>query len=560
MEYIILGIALWLMFNIYLFRMMSEEKKRQIRFEKSLHSEYGKPTSKTYLEGRLDTLKKHFNRRGAEYVVDDITWSDLDMDRVFGQMDFTFSSAGEESLYTMLRTPVFDEKILQRREELIAYFMEHEQERVNLSLYFAKIGRTGRYSIYDYIDYLDNLKAGNNRKHIAMLWFMFASIMLAFLSPGIGIFLFVILMIVNMVAYFREKAVIDPYITTFEYFIRILNIAKEFKNLDIPVIRKESEIIQKNIKTYDKFMRFSFLITHKSDMSGNPLDVIIDYLHMTFHLNLMKFNSMLEDIRNHNQEILEIIDILGMIESMISIGAYRKTLDFYSCPEYMAKDDSDCKLSADDLYHPLISDPVANSFTIQKGMLLTGSNASGKSTFLKTVAINQILAQTFHMTLSHAYKTEFYRVYSSMSLRDDLMNQDSYFIVEIKAMKRILDEIAKGYPVMSFVDEVLRGTNTVERIASSTYILKALNQAGALSFAATHDIELSHLLEDEYENYHFEEKIVDDDVKFNYCLLEGPTKTRNAIALLSLLGYDEAIIKQAEGLAANFMKTGEWKK
>ena len=144
-------------------------------------------------------------------------------------------------------------------------------------------------------------------------------------------------------------------------------------------------------------------------------------------------------------------------------------------------------------------------------------------------------------------------------MRDDLAGGDSYYIVEIKSLKRILNQIGEnGNPVLCFVDEVLRGTNTVERIAASTQILKSLARSSVLCFAATHDIELTHLLERYYNNYHFEEEIIDNDVVFHYRLLKGRAATRNAIKLLGVMGYDDTIIREAEEMAENFLEKGSW--
>ena len=132
--------------------------------------------------------------------------------------------------------------------------------------------------------------------------------------------------------------------------------------------------------------------------------------------------------------------------------------------------------------------------------------------------------------------------------------------MEIRAIKRILDIAAEGeHKVLCFVDEVLRGTNTVERIAASTEILKSLSGENVICFAATHDVELTQLLENQYDNYHFEEEIVDNDVCFNYRLLTGKATTRNAIKLLAVMGYEADIIEQANQRAEGFMQTGQWK-
>ena len=146
-----------------------------------------------------------------------------------------------------------------------------------------------------------------------------------------------------------------------------------------------------------------------------------------------------------------------------------------------------------------------------------------------------------------------------IKLKDDIFMGESYYIVEIKSIKRIIDaSVAGGNQVLCFVDEVLRGTNTVERIAASTQILKSLAENGVQCFAATHDIELTSLLKDIYEIYHFEGDVTDNDVKFDYKLKEGPATTRNAIMLLKVLGYDENIVENAQKMADGFLKTGSW--
>jgi len=86
-----------------------------------------------------------------------------------------------------------------------------------------------------------------------------------------------------------------------------------------------------------------------------------------------------------------------------------------------------------------------------------------------------------------------------------------------------------------------------------------LNRENSICLAATHDIELTYLLDAEYENYHFEEKFIDDDIYFPYKILKGPATTRNAIKLLKVMGYDEGLVRDADGLAGKFMESGKWK-
>lgn len=277
---------------------------------------------------------------------------------------------------------------------------------------------------------------------------------------------------------------------------------------------------------------------------------------MLSHLDLITFNNIVKKLNNKDKQIFQLMDRLGFLEAAICVASFRRQLPYWSKPKFEG-----IAYEAKELYHPLINEPVANSIQSSRHVLLTGSNASGKSTFLKTVAINALLSQAIYTSLSKEYYAPMYRIYSSMSLRDDLGNNDSYYIVEIKALKRILDAIDTKdiKPVLCFVDEVLRGTNTVERIAASSEILQSLNGKNVLCFAATHDIELTSILKHCYDNYHFQEEVTEDDVQFNFRLHSGPAVTRNAIKLLNIIGYDKKIIAKAEERARDFLEKGVWK-
>ena len=195
----------------------------------------------------------------------------------------------------------------------------------------------------------------------------------------------------------------------------------------------------------------------------------------------------------------------------------------------------------------------------EENVLLTGSNASGKSTFLRTVAVNAILAETIYTVAAKSYDMPVCEIYSSMSLKDNLSENDSYYMAEIKSLKRIMDKAGSGRTIICFIDEVLRGTNTIERIAASSQILKELTAENVICFAATHDIELTHILDQSYSNYHFEEEVCGEDVNFNYHLKKGRSVTRNAIRLLKVMEYPDRIVKGAEQQVEEFTNTGKWK-
>ncbi len=557
MEYVIFGAALFLLLLVFIAKGYYDFKKEEKAFIRKLYEGYGKLSEREYSSEVLSRIARYYEKHKDGFVIDDITWNDLNMDEIFINMNFTNSAAGEEYLYYMLRKPCMSEDVLQHREELIQYFTESEDERVALQFIFSKLGRMGKFSIHDYLDYLDALGTRSNSKHYLSILILLFSIGFMFVEFTFGILLLLGVIIYNNIVYFKEKNDIDPYITSFSYIFRLLDTIEKIKAYPNGPIQTELNELTKYSHSMNHFKRGSFLLMSSGRMSGsgNPLDLLLDFIRMGFHLDLIKFNQMLAEVRKHVTEIDGMITILGQLEAVIAIGAYRKSLQYYCKPEFIDQ----LQVTIQDMYHPLIHNPVTNSIQTNKSVLITGSNASGKSTYLKTVAINCILAQTIHTCLAVSFQCARFRVCSSMTLRDDVQGGSSYFMVEIKALKRILDLIKEeGTPVLCFVDEVLRGTNTIERIAASTQILKSLTGQNCLCFAATHDIELTHLLEKEYVNYHFSEEIEDNDINFSYKILNGRATTRNAIKLLGIMGYDSDIIHAAEETASAFLASGSW--
>lgn len=560
MELVLFFLFAAIFLAVIFIRESSADRKKEKKFIQSLYNDYGKIPVREYSAQRYEAITSFYKKHVKDGQIDDVTWNDLNYDEIFMMMNDTYSSAGEEYLYYTLRTPVYDKQELEHFGEICEYFRTNPDDRVKFQVKLAKLGRTGKFSLYDYLGHLDVLGNRNNYKHYAMIGLLLMAISLCFIIPTYGVIAVLAILICNMLTYFKEKNEIDSYITSFAYVMRLLQAAEEIGKFKIEVCKDELEEINRRRQQLNLFRTGSFWILSSGRMSGsgNPLDLIFDYLRMTLHLDLIKFNNMLAQVRLHSEDIDVMVQKIGYLETAIAVGSFRTRQEGEWCQPEFVEEKSVCM---DNVYHPMIIEPVKNSISTKRGVLLTGSNASGKSTFLKTVAISAIMAQTIYTCPADSYRAPFFRICSSMSLRDDLAGGESYYIVEIKSIKHIIDIAANSnIPVFCFVDEVLRGTNTVERIAASTQILESLAGEKTLCFAATHDIELTGLLEDKYNNYHFEESIENGDISFNYKLLEGKATTRNAIKLLEMMGYDKAIIEKAEKQAAVFMNTGVWEK
>ena len=137
------------------------------------------------------------------------------------------------------------------------------------------------------------------------------------------------------------------------------------------------------------------------------------------------------------------------------------------------------------------------------------------------------------------------QVLTSMAVKDDLMEGESYFIREIRYLKRILDSLSDERMTFCAVDEILRGTNTGERIRASRAILEYIADKNCIALVASHDKELTELLKDSYINCHFSEEMGENDISFSYKLMKGPATSQNAIALLRLAGFPAEIMEAA---------------
>ncbi len=563
MESIVFVGALALLIFLLVGREYVNGRKARARLLERLYAGYGQPPDREYQADEMAHIAMYYRKHPCDGQIDDITWNDLHLDGLYRQINVSCSASGDEYLYYRLRTPIYDREEAQEQETLIRYFAEHEEERRHLQSALTDLGRMGKHSLYEYLDYLDGLgERGNGRYYVSNL-LLLACVGVMFLSVPLGLVLLLGMLCHNIVGYYKEYAEIEPYIASFRYIDRLLAGAAKIGGIPAEGIARERERLLMYHRSMRAFRRNTWLVVYTDKGNGNPLGILLDYLRMLFYLDLMQFNRALRAVRGHREQIDGMITEIGRIELAIGIGSYRQSLRAgYCVPVIHYEKDAANRLDIDGLYHPLLEHPVKNSVLARRGVLVTGSNASGKSTFLRAAAVCAVLAQTVQTCPANRYEAPALHIYSSMSLQDNLLGGQSYYMVEIKSVRRILDHVKEAAGrrehVLCFVDEVLRGTNTVERIAASVQILRALCTDNTLCFAATHDVELTKLLAAWYDNYHFEERIEQKDIFFPYRLMPGPAVSRNAIALLRLLEYDDGITERAERMAQRFLADGRW--
>ncbi len=197
------------------------------------------------------------------------------------------------------------------------------------------------------------------------------------------------------------------------------------------------------------------------------------------------------------------------------------------------------------LTHPLIPRDrvVANDFAFAAGQslgLVTGSNMSGKSTFLRAIGINQTLANMGAPCFAGNFETSVFEIASCIQVSDSLRDGFSYFYSEVLRLKRVIEDVRAGRPVLFLIDEIFRGTNNRERQIGSRAVIKNLVSPTSLGFVSTHDLELTSLEQKlpGVVNLHFREEILGGQMLFSYKLQPGPCPTTNALVIMEQAGLD----------------------
>ena len=281
-------------------------------------------------------------------------------------------------------------------------------------------------------------------------------------------------------------------------------------------------------------------------VTGDLTGIVQDYLAGVTLYDIVAFCHIEKALRKCRKETLQLYEFVGDVDTDIAIASFRKSLTNW-CSPMIQKSGS---IGREKICHPLMDDGVANSMELRKGAIFTGANASGKSTFMKAVAINVILAQTIHTCVAKNVKMPTIKVMTSMALRDDVVQKESYYMREMKYLKRMLDEIEKGEPVLFVIDEILKGTNTRERLGASKAILSYMAQKPGFLLVATHDLELVKAEEDLYETYYFDSQICGKDIIFPYKMKQGIVVRTNAIDLMEMMDFPKEITDKARIVSA----------
>jgi hypothetical protein len=517
---------------------------------------------------KLDAIAESHRSRAAEagtdVSLDDRTWDDLDLDAVFVALDRTESTLGQHALYHRLRTaPVANQ--LDAFEALVSRLSADEPARERAQLALARLQDPRGYDLW-WLGGPDVVPTSAWDAAFPVL--ASAALSLLLIAPFWPSVLpaLVAVLVVNVMVGFVTDGRIGAVAGAFRQLAPVIATGESLQFLDGTDIEPIVGSLRLEVR------RLRRLKTISRWVSGDPLmlagswnvpamavsdftTLVYQWLNLAFLLDANGVYFGARDLRAHGPALVRVISAMGEVDAAISVSSYRAGRTGWIRPRFLP---SGAPVTVTDVRHPLVADAVPNTITIEPGhgMLVTGSNMSGKSTFLRTVGVTAVLAQTIHTCLATEYEAPILHVRSCIGRADDLVAGKSYYIVEVEAILELVRASTGSATHLFLLDELFRGTNAVERIAAGQAVLRELVAGAAGSkphvvLAATHDGELVDLLPEVFGACHFGDAVGPDGLVFDHRLQPGPATSRNAIALLRLHGAPETLLDRALTCAAD---------
>lgn len=509
---------------------------KEKNFEKYIESRaFIGRSEKLDIKRDYDIVMKAQELLDFDFKVDSTTFYDLNLLDYIKRIDYSMSTMGASSLYVRTR----EARPILKDLDTLRYIREKEEETISLMAKFLSFGEIKNKELFTL------LKNGIEAKFSFELYVKFYPLIAALV---LGLF-FVskISFLSGITLILATNAIITKDISKkTQGASKMLTMLGKFSKLGMDVLKTDLEL--ESIEILRDYKTLLKKINRKTGSFYNKVGLDTDIFYelistVTLH-EAMLFLSIKDLVNENKENLCKLYFILGDIDNEIALSNLYYNLDLV-CKADVADKTEDISIEGEELHNPIIylkdqEESVGNTFKFTKDILLTGSNASGKSTFLRTIGINHLMAKTLGFVVAKKFKTTDTDIFTSIDIKDSIEEKTSYFMAEAKTIKKMIDNPGNIY----LLDEVFKGTNTIDRISAASSTLEYLSKQGFV-VAATHDIELTTILEKDFCNYHFEEVVTKDEIKFDYKLKEGRAATRNAIRILEMYDYPEIITKKA---------------
>ena len=509
----------------------------------------GKPffIKKDSEESLAETMLLASALQPTDSQVDGQTWHDLDLYRVFDQLNYTQSSIGAEALYQKMRLIKFQPDA--SLQELEDFFDHHPDLRLKVQVVMNQLGKKNHNMARSIV-----ANPGKQDSKIYLSLYIFLACLPVFSLFFLPFFKIQAMMVLVASATFNiifssirnwsNKMRLDRV----SYLVRIFASTEKLSHLAIP----KQEALKQAVQPFKKTKVISGIL--QSPTGSSDMEIILIYLNFLFLIPQIAQVYIYQQVRIHQKEAQEAINLLGELEVAISLLRHKRDVELV-CHPYFKKEGG---IKGKGIYHPLLTDPVANDVRFEKNMVISGDNASGKSTYLKMVAINCILAQGLGFAYGESLELSYGHVMTSMDVSDDIEVGDSYFITESKTILRMIESLEKSGFHYFFIDELFKGTNTIERIGSGLGIVRWLSRHDCLYMISSHDIELVAASGAVNDNYHFDSRYVDGEIVFDYQIKQGAAVTKNAVNTLKSLHFPSEITQTSQELIRQYEETGKW--
>lgn len=440
---------------------------------------------------------------------------------------------GRKKLYDSLSNPELSERDLKNRQEAT--------KELGDNLEFCLSFEASSYKIKDNAYY-------SSLKEISL------SYVKIFLCIGILLSIaFIILFILSACEKVNLYILILPFLTQIFNFFLFNRINKEeLKN--IKDINDISSSIYDTLKTFSGInFKAEILNKYYKDIqegkkNGKTIALISDFDTIRYNiLSIVLFNAIFpfsiliacicRRVLNKNLEVIKNgIDAYYEFEMLISLCMIKHIKEDVIMPTRV----KDVKIDFKDLKHPLVKKCIGNSFVTSSGInIITGSNMSGKTSFMRTIGVNIILMNAGTFVLAKEFSSCYVKIFTSMRVNDDISKGISTFYAELLRIKKALKYIDTNQNMLTLIDEVFSGTNSNDRISGAVSLTKKLDKANSIVIMTTHDFEICDLNIAHLKNYHFSEYYQNDKILFDYKIKEGKCQTTNAKYLMKLAGIEE---------------------
>ena len=509
----------------------------------------GKPffIKKDSEESLAETMLLASALQPTDSQVDGQTWHDLDLYRVFDKLNYTQSSIGAEALYQKMRLIKFQpEASLQELED---FFDHHPDLRLEVQVVMNQLGKKNHNMARSIV-----ANPGKQDSKIYLSLYIFLACLPVFSLFFLPFFKIQAMMVLVASATFNiifssiRNWSNNMRLDRVSYLVRIFASTEKLSHLAIP----KQEALKQAVQPFKKTKVISGIL--QSPTGSSDMEIILIYLNFLFLIPQIAQVYIYQQVRIHQKEAQEAINLLGELEVAISLLRHKRDVDLVCHPSFKKEGG----IKGKGIYHPLLKDPVANDVRFEKNMVISGDNASGKSTYLKMVAINCILAQGLGFAYGESLELSYGHVMTSMDVSDDIEVGDSYFITESKTILRMIESLEKSGFHYFFIDELFKGTNTIERIGSGLGIVRWLSRHDCLYMISSHDIELVAASGAVNDNYHFDSRYVDGEIVFDYQIKQGAAVTKNAVNTLKSLHFPSEITQTSQELIRQYEETGKW--